>query len=171
MAIPTFETITVLRETALRLTKGAKYNWSHQGSCNCGHLAQTATKLTHNEIHAIAIEGFGEWQDHIRDFPTVVEAEEFVDRSIELCSMTGYTIDHIVKTILDLGFSREDIYHLEKLSNQEILKKIPLSQRRLLQYRKREDVVLYLQTWAAMLEEEFSKSFKLEFSELQYETN
>ncbi len=37
--------IEALRRTAARLATGAEYRWTHMGSCNCGHLAQTVTEL------------------------------------------------------------------------------------------------------------------------------
>lgn len=168
MALPTLETITILRETAQRLSDGASYNWCHQGTCNCGHLAQTVTNLTSAEIHSLAIARYGEWQDHIREYTTVVEAEEFFANSIDICSMTGLTVDHIVHSIVEKGFTLDDIYHLEKLSQPTILASIPFERRKILQYRKREDVVLYLQTWANLLEESFVETIELNIEELVY---
>lgn len=155
MTKATIETITILRETAQRLSDGAPYNWCHQGSCNCGHLAQTVTKKSSAEIHALAIQRYGEWQDHVREYSTVVEAEEFYRDSIDVCSMTGLTVEHIMQSIIEKGFSADDLYHLEKLSHPAILAKIPLERKKNLQYRKREDVILYLETWATILQESF----------------
>lgn len=161
MAVATVETITILRETAQRLSDGATYNWCHQGSCNCGHLAQTVTKKSSAEIHALAIERYGEWQDHVREFSTVVEAEEFYRDSIDVCSMTGLTVDHIMQSILEKGFTLDDLYHLEKLSHPAILAKIPLERKKNFQYRKREDVILYLETWANILQDSFVDNAEL----------
>lgn len=161
MAIATVETITILRETAQRLTDGAAYNWCHQGSCNCGHLAQTVTNKSSAEIHALATERYGEWQDHVREYSTVVEAEEFYRDSIDVCSMTGLTVEHIMQSIIEKGFNLDDLYHLEKLSHPAILARIPTERRKNIQYRKREDVILYLETWANILQESFIENAKL----------
>lgn len=161
MAVATVETITILRETAQRLSDGAIYNWCHQGSCNCGHLAQTVTKKTSAEIHALAIERYGEWQDHVREFSTVVEAEEFYRDSIDVCSMTGLTVEHIMQSIIEKGFCTDDLYHLEKLSHPTILARIPIERKKNLQYRKREDVILYLETWASILQETYIEKTEL----------
>lgn len=161
MAIATVETITILRETAQRLTDGALYNWCHQGSCNCGHLAQTVTKKSSAEIHALAIERYGEWQDHVREFSTVVEAEEFYHDSIDVCSMTGLTVDHIMQIIVDKGFTLDDLYHLEKLSHPSVIANIPLERKKNLQYRNKEDVILYLETWATILQDSLIETLEL----------
>lgn len=42
---PTLERILALRHAAERPRQGAPYRWTHQGAWNCGHLAQTVTKL------------------------------------------------------------------------------------------------------------------------------
>jgi hypothetical protein len=130
------EIIEALRQTAKRLEEGAPYAWSHMGSCNCGHLAQTLTKYSKEEIHRKALEKAGDWAEHIEAY----------------CPSSGYTIDHIIDTMLEAGFTREDLIHLERLSDKKILERIPQRERPL-DYRKRENIILYFRTWADMLEE------------------
>ncbi len=138
MARATAELITVLRTTADRLAGGAHYRWSHQGACNCGHLAQTVTSLSRAEIHRRALQKAGDWQRH----------------TIDYCPTSGYPIDHIISAMLEIGLTPEDLAHLERLSDRKILRRLP-SGRRELNHRKREDVILYMRTLATMLEEAF----------------
>ncbi|MCU0424954.1 MAG: hypothetical protein MUF71_04935 [Candidatus Kapabacteria bacterium] len=148
MARPTPELIDALRTTAKRLRTDVQYYWSHQGSCNCGHLAQTITKLSKVEIHSIAIERHGDWDDHAEDY----------------CPTSGHHLDSIITQMLEIGLERSDIGDLERLSNTAILLRIP-PELRALQYNRREDVVLYMETWAAMLEEQLLATISLPLTE------
>ena len=67
MAQPTLPVIQALRNTAHRLAT-APYQWGHMGSCNCGHLAQTITRLTKAEIHARAMQRYGDWERQSIDY-------------------------------------------------------------------------------------------------------
>ncbi|MCH8873040.1 hypothetical protein IH824_09770 [candidate division KSB1 bacterium] len=136
--------ISVLRETARRLTGGAEYNWSHQGNCNCGHLVQTVTKLSKAEIHARALEKAGDWGEKVVDY----------------CPTSNYPIDHIITTMLEMGFTRDDLVRLERLSAPDILDRIP-HERKPLKHNCREDVILYMNTWADLLEEKLLDEIEL----------
>lgn len=137
MATPSIQVIEALRNTADRLKNGAEYKWTHMGSCNCGHLAQTITTLPKSKIHAYALEKEGDWKE----------------KSIDFCPQSGYPIDHIISAILEIGFTTDDIRHLERLSSPRILKRIPKTLRPL-NHKDRESVVLYLNAWVSMLEEQ-----------------
>ncbi|MCH7681791.1 hypothetical protein IID10_20890 [candidate division KSB1 bacterium] len=135
---------TALRETARRLAQGADYDWSHQGNCNCGHLVQMVTKLSKSEIHARALEKAGDWGEKVIDY----------------CPTSNYPIDHIITTMLAMGFTRDDLYRLERLSSPEILDKIP-DERKPLKHNRREDVIIYMNTWADLLEEKLLDEIEL----------
>lgn len=134
-----------LRETAKRLREGAPYRWTHQGMCNCGHLAQTVTKLSREEIHRLALAKQGDWSEHAVDY----------------CSDSGFPIDHIIESLLELGLSRSDITHLERLDDPKIIRRVkaqtPEDPNRegpfVLDKRKRDDVVAYMETWARVVDE------------------
>ena len=136
MAQPTLPVIQALRDTAGRLATQAPYQWGHMGSCNCGHLAQTITQLTKAEIHARAMQRYGDWERQIIDY----------------CPTSGLPIDQTIDEMLALGFSRSDLSHLERLSDPGILAAIPFERRDALRHNQRDDVVLYLHTWADVLE-------------------
>ena len=141
MATATPELIHALRSTANRIASGERYQWSHMGSCNCGHLAQTLTPYNHHEIHASALRRSGDWSEQVIDY----------------CPTSGYTIDLIIETMLSIGMTTDDIQHLERLSDRNVLRRLPLAERHL-RHNRREDVVRYMREWAALLEEELGLS-------------
>ncbi|MCH8567533.1 MAG: hypothetical protein LAT67_04690 [Balneolales bacterium] len=132
------ELINALRNTAQRLANGADYNWCHMGRCNCGHLAQTITKLSPARIHEMALEKAGDWSS----------------QSVEHCTTTGLTIDHIIQTMLEIGLTRQDLLHLERLSDQRVLYRIAPERRQSMNHKRRDDVVLYMRSFASLLEDE-----------------
>ncbi|MBX0289380.1 hypothetical protein K3G63_02965 [Hymenobacter sp. HSC-4F20] len=136
MAHAPFHIIQALRETAQRLAAQAPYQWGHMGSCNCGHLAQTVTKLTKGEIHARAMQRYGDWERQLQDY----------------CPTSGLPIDATIDEMLTLGFTRSELAHLERLSAPAVLAAIPFERRNSMRHNQRDDVVLYLRTWAALLE-------------------
>ena len=136
MAKPTLELITAVRDTAARLRAGGEYQWGHMGVCNCGHLAQTITALPKHAIHEWALERVGDWE---------AQANQY-------CPASGYRIDDVIAAMLALGMTRRDIRNLERLSDREVLARLPEGERRVARNR-REDVVRYMLAWADLLEE------------------
>jgi hypothetical protein len=134
--------IQVLRATAQQLENSTIYQWGHMGSCNCGFLAQQVTRLTKAEIHRRAMQRYGDWNDQLNDY----------------CPTSGLPFDDIIGDLLHAGFSIEDLKHLEKLSDPEILNALPAIP---LRQNIREDVVVYLRTWAAVLERKMIGRIKL----------
>ena len=138
MATSSLPLIQALRNTAQRLATQAPYQWGHMGSCNCGHLAQTITKLTKGEIHARAMERYGDWERQLTDY----------------CPTSGLPIDQTIDEMLALGFTRQDLAHLERLADPVIRAAIPFERRNALRHNQRDDVVLYLRAWADLLEQD-----------------
>lgn len=145
MAQPTLPVIQALRDTAQRLATQAPYQWGHMGSCNCGHLAQTVTSLTKAEIHTRAMQRYGDWERQIIDY----------------CPTSGLPIDQTIDEMLTLGFSRRDLTHLERISDPTIRAAIPFERRDALRHNQRDDVVLYLRTWADLLERDLLAGISL----------
>ncbi len=127
------ELIGALRQTAERLSGDVSYQWGHMGMCNCGHLAQSITGLASAEIHQSALIREGDWEQQARDY----------------CPTSGNLIDVVLAAIFQLGLTREDVRHLEKLSDPEVVRRIG----RYLRFNNRDDLVLYMRTWPDMLEE------------------
>ncbi|GAB3180658.1 hypothetical protein [Telluribacter humicola] len=149
MARPNPELIAALRRTARKLSDGAPYQWGHMGSCNCGNLAQELTKLSKAEIHDYALAvGRGDWNEQLNDY----------------CPTSGLPIDLLIADMLSAGLSTEDLKHLERLSDRRVLERLP-EEKRFLRHNVRDDVVLYLTTWATMLEEQLLATIRLPWME------
>jgi hypothetical protein len=103
--------------------------------CNCGHLVQTLCALPPARIHAIALEGDGDWE-------TLANA---------YCPTSGHAIDDVITALVEAGLSTDDMGHLEKLDDPAILAALP-GGHRWLRRNDRMDVILYLETWAGLLE-------------------
>ena len=123
--------IDALTQTARRLEDGAAYQWGHAGQCNCGHLAQTVTSLDRKEIYRMVA---GEWTEHLNT----------------ACPISGLNLDDVAARMIQFGFSAAELTDLEYLQDRRVLSRLP-DGRTHLRRNVREDVVLYLETWAEML--------------------
>ena len=144
MAHPTIELIAALRDTATRLRNGAPYAWGNHGSCNCGNLLQGITNLSKEEILTYAHSGIGEWTELAEDY----------------CGVTGSPVSLLLKKLQEIGLTPTDIHHLEYLDDREVLNALP-GGFRWLKRNQREDVVLYFETFARLLEDRLIASIKL----------
>ncbi len=144
MANPTLQLVEALRATAQKLKDGAHYAWGNHGACNCGNLLQNVTRLTKEEILQHAHTGIGEWTEL---------AEEY-------CGVTDAPVSLLLTRLMDIGLTPSDIHNLEYLDNREVLNQLP-GGFRWLKRNKREDVIVYFETFANMLEEKLIASIKL----------
>ncbi|HTS42778.1 MAG TPA: hypothetical protein VMH01_00170 [Puia sp.] len=144
MAHPNSKLIGVLRDTATRLREGAYYAWGHHGACNCGSLLQVMTNLTKEEILNYAHSGQGEWTEI---------AEEY-------CMTTGAPAYLMISKLEEIGLTATDIHNLEYLEDREVLKHLPQGFR-WLKKNLREDVILYFEAFANMLEEKMLKKIQI----------
>ena len=124
----------VLLKTIERLTSKSKYQWTHQGNCNCGHLIQSATGMSPGKIHNIALSGPGEWIDHAKNY----------------CKASALPVDDLISQLLSIGIKIDEIAHLEWLSDPNIIRYVPNSVKPL-SYKKKEDLIYYLKTWNSIL--------------------
>jgi hypothetical protein len=138
MAFPNPALIQALRDTALRLRDGAPYAWGHHGHCNCGNLAQTVVQVTPGVIQQYALDRAGEWTE-------LAEA---------YCPTSGAPIDWLIQQLLALGLTPTDIHALEYLSDKAVLRALP-GGFRWLRKNQRDDVVLYFETFAHLLEQQY----------------
>jgi hypothetical protein len=144
MARATPELIHALRQTARNLLQGAPYQWGHMGGCNCGNLAQELTKLNKDQIHRYAMQRHGDWNEQAEDY----------------CSTSQMPIDLLINEMLNAGLQLEDLKHLERLDDQQVLARFPL-EKRFLKHNLREDVVAYMNAWAELLEEQLLEKITL----------
>ena len=131
--------ILALRETASRLGKSDRYQWGHMGHCNCGFLAQVVTGKTPADIHAAAMLGHGDWNEQLTDY----------------CPSTGLAMESVIGQLLEIGFDRDDLAHLERLSDPKILQLLP-GCGSTLRHNCKQDVLSYLQACAKLLEDRWA---------------
>ncbi len=158
MAKPGVQLIEALRTTAKRLKNGAFYAWGNHGACNCGNLVQAVTKLTKEEILQYAQTGLGEWTEL---------AEEY-------CEETNAPINLLITKLKDIGLTPTDIHNIEYLSDKEVLHALP-GGFRWLKRNVREDVIVYFETFAELLEERLLNKIEISYEQLfqdqqQYKT-
>lgn len=134
MAQTSIEIIVALRKTAENLQNTDQYQWGHMGSCNCGFLVQQISNLKKSEIHERAMERYGDWTEQLNDY----------------CPTSGLRIDDVISTMINFGFTRDDLKHLERLSDPIILR--TLVEQRNLKFNRKSDVIKYLLAWATKLE-------------------
>jgi len=139
MAYPNLPLIEALRSTASKLREGSFYAWGHHGACNCGSLLQVITSMTKEEILTYAHTGTGEWTEIAEDY----------------CIVTGAPAYLMISKLEALGLTTTDIHNLEYLDDKKILNHLP-GGFRWLKRNAREDVIIYFETFANMLEMELS---------------
>jgi hypothetical protein len=144
MAHPNLTLIETLRQAAKNLEQGAHYAWGHHGSCNCGHLLQVLTHLSKEEILRYAHTGIGEWTEI---------AEEY-------CSTTQVPAYMMISKLEAIGLTPTDIHCLEYLQDREVLELLP-GGFHWLQKNQKEDVILYFETMADVLEEKLLRCIEL----------
>ncbi len=128
--------VDTLRKAARKIELSSSYQWGHMGLCNCGFLAQEITSLTKEEIHRRAMQRHGDWSEQLNDY----------------CPTSGLPMDDLISELIDFGFTRQQLTHLEKLSDPSILQVLPIGQRNL-QHNVKSDVILYMNIWAQSLED------------------
>lgn len=144
MAHPNITLIAALREAAQNLRNGAHYAWGHHGSCNCGHVLQVVTQLSKEEIIRHAQTVSGEWTEI---------AEEY-------CGVTHAPAYLLVSKLEKLGLTPTDIHNLEYLEDKTVLQNLP-GGFRWLQKNVRNDVIVYFETFAQLLEDKLVNSIVL----------
>lgn len=136
MAYPNLALIGALRQAAKNLREGAHYAWGHHGSCNCGHVLQVITHLSKEEILRHAHTGIGEWSEIAESY----------------CGVTNAPAGLLVSKLEAIGLTPTDIHCLEYLQDRNVLNNLP-GGFRWLKKNVRDDVILYFETFAQMLED------------------
>ncbi len=152
MAYANIELIEALRTTADRLRHGAHYAWGNHGACNCGNLLQAVTPLTKGEILRYAHTGNGEWTEL---------AEEY-------CGATNAPVSLLIFKLELLGLTPTDIHNIEYLEDKEVLKALP-GGFRWLKKNVREDVIVYFETFANLLEDKLLSQVEIPYPALLME--
>ncbi|MBN8650158.1 MAG: hypothetical protein J0L67_01945 [Cytophagales bacterium] len=136
--------IEALRRATSKLAHSNDYQWGHMGLCNCGFLAQQITALTKSEIHSRAMLKQGDWSEQLNDY----------------CPTSGLPMDELITELLATGFTRENLQNLERLADPEVLRHMP-GNRQNPKHNVKQDVILYINTWATCLENELLNKITL----------
>lgn len=151
MAAANLTLINALRETAHRLRNGAHYAWGNHGSCNCGNLTQVVTKLSKEEILQYAHTGIGEWTELAEDY----------------CGVTDAPAGLLITKLQQVGLTPSDIHNLEYLEDKKVLERLP-GGFRWLQRNVREDVIVYFETYATLLEDQLADTIDINLNDLVF---
>jgi len=149
MAHPNVELIAALRETARRLENGAPYAWGNHGTCNCGNLLQVITHYSKEDILRYAHTGMGEWTELAEDY----------------CVTSSAPVGLLISRLMEKGLTPSDIHNIEYLQDREVLEHLP-GGFRWLKRNQREDVILYMETFATLLEEKLLQQLKIPYNQL-----
>ena len=136
--------IGAIRATAHVLEQSNDYQWGHMGCCNCGFLAQRITSLKKSQIHSFAMQRHGDWTEQLNDY----------------CPSSGMPMDDLISDMIEFGFDTDELKNLERLSDRRILDSLP-DGNRFLRFNVKHDVIIYLNAWASLLEEEFVSQIRL----------
>ncbi|MEO7313040.1 MAG: hypothetical protein ABIX01_21820 [Chitinophagaceae bacterium] len=149
MAYPSIELVSALRQTAAKLRNGNHYAWGNHGSCNCGNLLQVVLKLSKEEILQYAHTGIGEWTELAEDY----------------CPVTNAPVNLLISKLEAIGLTPSDIHNLEYLEDKQVLHLLP-GGFRWLNKNVREDVMVYFETFAEMLEDKLQQAVDVNYDEL-----
>lgn len=144
MAQANLPLVQALRKTAERLRDGAPYSWGHHGSCNCGNLLQVVCNLSREEIVTYAHTAQGEWTEI---------AEEY-------CPVSNTPLYLMMQQLEKLGLTPTDIHNIEYLEDRRVLNNLP-GGFRWLKRNVREDVIVYFESMANLLEDELLRSIEI----------
>ena len=85
------------------------------------------------------MEKHGDWSEQLNDY----------------CPTSGMLMDDLISDMLSAGLDTTDLKNLERLSDPNVLRRMP-NGRKYPKHNRREDVVLYIRCWASLLEDEWT---------------
>jgi hypothetical protein len=138
--------INALQIAIRQLKAGAPYEWGHVGRCNCGHLVQALVGISAGEIYRNFGQELDEWSEHSRDY----------------CGVSGKPVEELFEELRRVGFSAEDVHHLEYLSDPKVLRALPGGFRHL-RRNNRDDLILYMETLVVLVAKEPSLEVPFKF--------
>lgn len=146
----------------------ANYEWNHQSTCNCGLVAQAITNLSQHELAELSHSMFDELDKKYKDNKSTTISWQLAVK--EYCPLTGEPLKDILKKLFQNGLTKEDMVHLEYMTNPAILKKSGIRVSKFPYFgkfvgsffpikdyhSKQQNLILYLQAWVSILENEIS---------------
>ncbi|TAG94476.1 MAG: hypothetical protein EAZ20_00860, partial [Bacteroidetes bacterium] len=95
---------------------------------------------------------------------------DWSEQTAEYCGISKLPMDVMITKMLEAGLTTADLQNLEKLSDKNVLARLP-KEKRYLSHNVRHDVVIYMNTFADFLEEElFLNSIQLPDFETELQT-
>jgi hypothetical protein len=165
MAQASSRLVVALRETAARLERReTAYCWSRFALCNCGHLAQTITRLAPTALEAAAGGRHGDWGDQARTLfrPAALVQPDYGDRpaldegawepdSADRCNVADRAMAAIVEELQAWGLDPTDIDALERLNDTAVRRRLG-NEALDFSHADRDNAVSYMRAWADLLE-------------------
>ncbi|MGL5059076.1 MAG: hypothetical protein ACRC62_03760 [Microcoleus sp.] len=136
MATPSRYLIDLLLRTADDVETNPEYNWFDTECCNCGLLTKNAG-LAFNAKDCGLTTG-ASWS-------------VFANNT---CSQTGRPLYDVIKQLIAIGLTTEDIGYLETCSNPAVMRKIGRKQ---LEASDADSVAVYLRAWASILDKQLAE--------------
>ncbi len=149
-----------LRRVAELLRNGqVSYEWSKADQCNMGLVARASLGLSRNQFNKLE--------------KPVNDIAGWDERAEAHCPITGIPELKLFRVLHDVGFRFEDYHEVEGLSNPDVCdrikrdgrfveqserrnwwgRKMPAVVQRKIQYDEEQSLIVYLEAWAAMIEE------------------
>jgi hypothetical protein len=169
--------IEALRATAARLERAdTVYRWSQLAHCNCGHLTQTITGLSPGAIHDAAARQRGDWAEQARTTTVAVRAlapdygsRPAIDEGawepedVGICPVAERGMSEIFGELGAWGLTAADVGALERLDDPAVRRRLGTSTSDFL-HSDRQNVIRYMNAWAALLEEALEALPELEWN-------
>jgi hypothetical protein len=105
------------------------------------------TKMDESEIRRYAQTAIGEWTELAQEF----------------CPTTGTPLILIISQLEKIGLTPTDIHHVEYLTDKEVLNNLP-GGFRWLKRNKKEDAIVYFETFANLLEEKLLQQINIDIT-------
>jgi hypothetical protein len=98
------------------------YNWTEPSSCNAGVVSQAVLGVSIEDLDEMRDEIFPAVREHNLSYPESKLNTTWKNAISLTCPITGKNMPQIITDLENAGLRREDITHLEYLSNPAILK-------------------------------------------------
>ncbi|HEY0611881.1 MAG TPA: hypothetical protein VGD35_19550, partial [Chitinophaga sp.] len=83
----------------------------------------------------------------------------------DYCVASNAPVGLLISSLMEKGLTPSDIHNIEYLQDREVLERLP-GGFRWLKRNQREDVILYMETFAMLLEERLLQMIEIQYEEL-----
>lgn len=115
-----------------------EYYWGNVITCQCGVLAKVVIEQDLGVLNRFCYSGSVSWGELLKDR---------ID--VPVCTSTGLSITQIIEALYSAGFTKQELIDLEDLNSKEVLSVLSKGTTPC----EAKDAVLYLRTWAALLDD------------------